>query len=185
MNGLADLVERVRTQVVAIENGHRGAGAGTLVAPDRVLTNNLVAVRDRLTIVFRSGKQVSGVVRARDPEIDLALIEAPSNGQPGLAIATADSIRTGHLVMAVGHPLGHRDVVTVGIISSLETARTDGPRSKIPVIRSDVVLLPGNSGGPLVNAHGALVGINTLVIGGDQGYAIPADLVRTFLADHL
>jgi serine protease Do len=85
----------------------------------------------------------------------------------------------------VGHPWGQRGFVTGGIISSLGEAPTRGPRRSVPIIRSDVTLAPGNSGGPLANAAGGVIGINTLVIGGDLGVAIPSHLVEAFVAQAL
>jgi serine protease Do len=79
-------------------------------------------------------------------------------------------------------------VVTAGIISGLGSAETGGrrgPRRTVPIIRSDVILAPGNSGGPMVNAVGGVVGINTMIVGGDLGVAIPSHLVEAFVAGAL
>jgi serine protease Do len=83
-------------------------------------------------------------------------------------------------VLAIGHPWGQQAVVTVGIVSGLGTAAVRGRRKSIPIIRSDVILAPGNSGGPLVNAEGGVLGINTLIVGGDLGVAIPSQVVNDF-----
>ncbi len=104
---------------------------------------------------------------------------------PPALIADSRSLRVGQMVLAVGHPWGQRGVVTAGIISGLSSAQTNGPRRSVPVIRSDVTLAPGNSGGPMVNAVGGVVGINTMIIGGDLGVAIPSQLVSAFVAQAL
>jgi serine protease Do len=89
-------------------------------------------------------------------------------------------VKVGQLVFAVGHPWGQLGVVTAGIISALSTAKGRDGR-EIPVLRTDATLAPGNSGGPLVNAVGGVVGINTMIVGGDQGVAIPSYLATSFI----
>ena len=180
-DSFSDLVARVRRSLVMVQNVHQGAGAGVVWAEGLILTNNHVAMHERLEIVLPNGQEVRAKVIARDPEIDLALLSAEVNGTPPLPFADSRRVRPGELVLAIGHPLGQRNVVTMGVVSSLDSAQTNGARKSIPVIRSDVVLLPGNSGGPLVNAAGEVIGINTLVVGGDQGFAIPAHLADAFV----
>jgi serine protease Do len=82
----------------------------------------------------------------------------------------------------LGHPWGQRNAVSVGVISALSQASIGGQRGSLPVIRSDVHLAPGNSGGPLVNLSGGVIGINTLIVGGDQGIAIPSHVVDALLS---
>ena len=177
----SDLVGRVRQSLVMVQNGHQGAGAGIVWGEGLILTNNHVAVEDRLQVILPNGHEVQARVLARDPEVDLALLSADVNGFPPLPFADSRRVRPGEIVLAIGHPLGQRNVVTMGVVSSVDSVQTNGNRKSIPIIRSDVVLLPGNSGGPLVNAAGEVIGINTLVVGGDQGYAIPAHLADGFV----
>lgn len=183
-NAFSDLIARVRQSLVMVQNGHQGAGAGVVWGEGLILTNNHVAVQESPTILLPDGREVRAKVMSRDPEIDLALLSAEINGTASLAFADSRRVRPGELVLAMGHPLGQRNVVTMGVVSSLETAQTNGKRKSIPIIRSDVVLLPGNSGGPLLNASGEVIGINTLVVGGDQGFAIPAHLADGFINSH-
>ncbi|MCB9136478.1 MAG: trypsin-like peptidase domain-containing protein [Anaerolineales bacterium] len=180
-NLFSELVARVRKSLVMVQNGQQGAGAGVVWGEGLILTNNHVAIHNHPEVILPQGSAISARVVARDPEIDLALLSANLNGTPALAFADSRRLRMGEWVVAVGHPLGQRDVVTMGVVSSVDTVQTNGARHTIPVIRSDVVLLPGNSGGPLVNAAGEVIGINTLVVGGDQGYAIPAHLADAFI----
>jgi S1-C subfamily serine protease len=175
------LITRVRQSLVMVQNGHQGVGAGVVCGEGLILTNHHVAVHDRPDVILPNGQVLRARVVARDPEVDLALLTADLNGTPALSFADSRRVRPGELVLAIGHPLGQRDVVTMGVVSCLDTAQTNGARKSIPVIRSDVVLLPGNSGGPLMNAAGQVIGINTLVVGGDQGYAIPAHLAEAFV----
>ena len=180
----SELVSRVQKSLVVVQNGHHGAGAGVVWGEGLILTNNHVAIHEHPELVLPDGRAVRAEVVARDPEIDLALLSAEVNGTPALPFADSRRVRPGELVFAIGHPLGQRNVVTMGVVSGLGSAQTDGKRKSIPVIRSDVVLLPGNSGGPLVNANGEVIGINTLVVGGDQGYAIPAHLASSFTKEN-
>lgn len=177
----SELIARARRSIVVVQNGPQGAGAGVVWGEGLILTNHHVAVRERPEVVLPDGREVQAKVIARDPEVDLALLAADLNGTPSLHFADSHRARPGELVLAIGHPLGQRNVVTMGVVSSVDSAQTSGARKSIPVIRSDVVLLPGNSGGPLVNAAGEVIGINTLVVGGDQGYAIPAHLAVAFV----
>jgi serine protease Do len=122
---------------------------------------------------------------AQDPEIDLALLQVGKSDLPPAQVADSRRLSVGQVVLAVGHPWGQRGFVTSGIISSLGKAATRGPRRSVPIIRSDATLAPGNSGGPLANATGGVIGINTLVVGGDLGVAIPSHLVEAFVAQAL
>lgn len=180
-DSFTDLITRIRKSLVVVQNGASGAGAGVVWGDGLIVTNNHVAVHDKPDVILPDGEMVRARVIARDPEVDLALLSADLNGIPALTFADSRRVRPGELVLAIGHPFGQRNVVTMGVVSSLDTAQTNGARKSIPVIRSDVVLLPGNSGGPLVNAAGEVIGINTLVVGGDQGYAIPAHLADAFI----
>jgi serine protease Do len=177
----SDLIARVWQSLVMVQNGHQGGGAGVVLGDGLILTNNHVAIRENPLVVLPNGWEVQANVIARDPEIDLALLAANSSGVPSLPLADSRRVRAGELVLAIGHPLGQRNVVTMGVVSNIASIQTNGKRKSIPIIRSDVVLLPGNSGGPLLNAAGEVIGINTLVVGGDQGVAIPAHLAAAFI----
>jgi serine protease Do len=118
---------------------------------------------------------------ATDEEIDLALLYIEANDPSPAVIADSRRLQVGQLVLAVGHPWGQRGAVTAGLISGLSKAQTHGQRGEIEIIRSDARLAPGNSGGPLVDASGAVVGINTMIVGGDQGIAIPSHVAGAFV----
>jgi len=97
------------------------------------------------------------------------------------AIFTTQEPRPGEMVFAYGHPWGQRNVLTGGVLSAVTTARTR--KGELKILRSDVQLAPGNSGGPLLNAAGEVVGLNAMIFGGDQSVAIPASIIREFLGD--
>jgi serine protease Do len=100
-------------------------------------------------------------------------------------IADSHDLQVGQIVLAIGHPWGQLGAVSVGILSGLGEVPTRGARGSVSVIRTDVGLAPGNSGGPLMNASGGVIGINTMIVGGDLGVAIPSHFVNAFVAETL
>ena len=183
---MADVARRVQRSLVVVHNGRRGAGAGVIWrVGGYIVTNHHVIARGKPAISLSDGNDYSVRLIAQAPDLDLALLQIDmSDIQPAL-IADSRSIRVGQIVFAIGHPWGQQGYVTAGVISSLDTAHTRNGHSSIPIIRSDVLLAPGNSGGPLVNAVGAVLGINTMIVGGDQGVAIPSQVVENFVDDSL
>jgi serine protease Do len=117
--------------------------------------------------------------------VDLALLRVNAQDLPAAAIGDSTRLRVGELVAAFGHPWGQRNAASFGIVSHLGTASTRGERGVVPVIRTDARLAPGNSGGPLLNAAGEVVGINTMIVGGDQGIAIPSAVALDFVSKAL
>lgn len=185
-DALHELVLRVQRSMVSVQNGPQGQGAGIIWRADGViLTNNHVVRNPEPQVTLDDGTAFDATLVDRDPEIDLALLKIEAKGLPTALVADSRALRIGELVLAVGHPWGQRGVVTAGVVSGLGTAETRGPRRSVPIIRSDVLLAPGNSGGPLVNARGAVVGINTMIVGGDQGVAIPSQLASAFVEESL
>lgn len=98
---------------------------------------------------------------------------------------TLRGLRIGQIALAIGHPWGQVGAVSAGVISSLGSLPLQGGSGSIVLIRSDVGLAPGNSGGPLMNASGGVIGINTMIVGGDLGVAVPSHVVEAFVADTL
>jgi len=181
-----NVVERVKGSLVAVHNGRRGVGAGVVWrAGGYIITNFHVAGKGKLQVSLADGSSWSAQRVAGDPHIDLMLLKVEATQLAVALIAEADELRIGQLIFAIGHPWGQRNVVTAGIISGRGTALRDDNKSPVPVIRTDARLAPGNSGGPLVNASGAVIGINTMVVGGDLGVAIPSQVVSTFVEQSL
>lgn len=159
-----------------------GAGAGILWNRDGlVLTNRHVLGRHTPRVLLADERQFEAHVIATDEEVDLALLRIDGKDLPAARIGDSKALRVGELVFTLGHPWGQRNAASFGIVSHLDSARTRGRRGVIPVIRTDARLAPGNSGGPLVNAAGEVVGINTMIVGGDQGIAIPAAVALEFV----
>jgi serine protease Do len=115
--------------------------------------------------------------------VDLALLSIDATDLTPLQPASV-SPRVGEMVFAFGHPWGQRNTVTRGIVSALVSAQ-NRRGDTLPVVRSDAPLAPGNSGGPLVNAKGEVVGINAMIIGGDQSVSIAASVAKDFVSKAL
>jgi S1-C subfamily serine protease len=182
---VAQSVERIAPAVAGIEarsaSGRaRGTGSGVLYTPDGyLLTNSHVAQRADAAVVSLSDGRVCEAVRVGDdPATDLAVLRLSGSGFPHAAFGSSTSLRVGQLVVAVGNPLGYQATVTAGIVSALgRTLRTASGRLIESVIQTDAPLNPGNSGGPLADTAGRVIGINTAVAGGAQGicFAIGID----------
>lgn len=175
-----ELVQQVMPSLVIVR-GHRfGAGAGIVWAEDGlILTNNHVVGRQTPIVVLQNDGEYSSRLLARDPDVDLALLSIEATQLTPLRAASA-SPRVGELVFAFGHPWGQRNTVTRGIVSALAFAQ-NRRGDTLPIVRSDVPLAPGNSGGPLVNAYGEVVGINAMIVGGDQSVSISVSVVNDFV----
>src|ERR1044071_6423041 len=175
-----DLVQRVMPSLVIVR-GHRfGAGAGIVWdANGLILTNNHVVGRRTPIVILQNDHEYESKLIARDPDVDLALLSIDATDLTSLQPAAASS-RVGEMVFAFGHPWGQRNTVTRGIVSALVSAQNRRGET-LPVVRSDAPLAPGNSGGPLVNAKGEVVGINAMIIGGDQSVSIAASVAKDFV----
>ena len=175
-----EFVQRVMPSLVVVR-GHRfGAGSGIVWdAAGLILTNNHVVGRHNPVVILQDNSEYGSRLLARDPDVDLALLSIDAAGLTPLIPASV-SPRVGEVVFAFGHPWGQRNTVTRGIVSALVTAQ-NRRGAKLPVVRSDVPLAPGNSGGPLVNAKGEVVGINAMIIGGDQSVSIASSVAIDFV----
>jgi serine protease Do len=180
-SALEELLEHIRPVLVLVHHGRWGAGAGVLAGKDQVLTNLHVVGRARsVQVVLHDDTYCNAHVIASDPRVDLALLQLPVNGH-GAAVFSSATPRPGELVYAFGHPWGQRNVLTGGVLSAVTSVR--GRHGEVPILRADVQLAPGNSGGPLLNAAGEVIGLNAMIFGGDQSVAIPSSLIRSFLAE--
>src|SRR5262249_13601735 len=153
--------------------------------PDAVVTNHHVIVnaRQALRVVDVDGRAHAARVLEASRRLDLAVLEVPGAELVPATIGRSAGLRVGELVFAIGHPWGQPWVVTAGVVSGLGAVAVPGRREPGSYIRSDVRLAPGNSGGALLDARGAVVGLNAMVIGGDLSIAIPSDVVRQWLGE--
>lgn len=175
---VTSVVDLVGPSVVSIHIlGDRGEGSGSGIAitPDGfILTNHHVAgSAEKIKIITIEGKEASAELVGSDPNTDLAVIRANLNPLPFSHLGDSDKLRPGQLVVAIGNPLGLQNTVTSGVISALgRSIRTDSGHLIDNVIQTDVALNPGNSGGPLVNSKGQIVGINTAILRPAQGISL-------------
>ena len=163
---------------------HRGAGSGFLIDSDgSILTNNHVIDRaERITVKLSDGRSVRARVIGADPDTDIALIKI--DGQTGLPVAAlgdSSTLRMGEWVCAIGNPLGYEHSVTVGVVSFLGRKLFDASLDNY--IQTDAAINFGNSGGPLINAHGEVIGINAAISSraSSIGFAVPINSAAAIL----
>lgn len=174
----AAIAEELGKSVVQVVSRGRGHGAGTIWRPDGVVvTNHHVAPADGNQVRLADGRTLAASVVARDEANDLAVLKIAASDLTAVRVGDSRKLRVGELVVAVGHPFGVRGAVTIGMVNGLPHRGENGGRE---IVQADVLLGPGNSGGPLANARGEVVGINAMVAGG-LGLAVPSHLVERLL----
>lgn len=180
--GLANLAERVSPSVVQVGQPNGGSGAGIIWRANGIIVTNRHVVRDdRVDVWTHDGQHFTGIVAARHPDRDVAVIKVATDGLPAAEIADSSTVRPGQLAVAIGHPVGYKAAAALGVVvASGQAATPDGPRTG-DWIQTDVTLMPGNSGGPLLDATGRVIGVNTMVQG-DLSLAVPSMAVELFVA---
>ncbi|MBX3647314.1 MAG: Do family serine endopeptidase [Rhodocyclaceae bacterium] len=165
-----------------------GLGSGVIVSAEGfILTNNhVVENMDEIEVATNDGRRFRARIVGTDPETDLAVLQIQNGGKlPAVTFATAESLRVGDIVLAIGNPFGVGQTVTHGIVSALGRSQL-GINTFENFIQTDAAINPGNSGGALVDSTGNLVGINTAIFsrsGGSQGigFAIPISITRSVM----
>jgi serine protease Do len=166
-----------------------GGGSGFFVSESGLIVTNKHVVDQtdvEYTVFTNDGKKHSAKVVARDPVLDIALIQIDGSGYPYLSIGNSDSLQVGQSVIAIGNALGEfRNTVSVGVISGLSRSITAGDNFGASeqldnIIQTDAAINPGNSGGPLLDLNGRVIGVNVAVAQGSQsiGFALPINSVK-------
>lgn len=172
---ISALAERLRASVVRIGGVVPGGGSGVIWRADGlIVTNAHVANGEHLRVELADGRRLKAQLIARNPRRDLALLKVSAGGLSAVSTADLSTVRAGEVVLALGFPMG-TDAVTVGILHA-------APRDA-QWLTADIRVAPGNSGGPLCDVHGRLVGINTMVVDG-LTLAVSARAIERFVAHY-
>ncbi|MEM9329432.1 MAG: trypsin-like peptidase domain-containing protein [Bacteroidota bacterium] len=189
---VSGVVEQVAPSVVRIDiqtKGRRGrnaggSGSGFVISSDGLIVTNshVVEHAHRLKVLFNDGHEAQAEIVGMDPDTDLAVIKPyAANGTAALTIADSHQIKVGQIAIAIGSPLGFQTSVSAGVISATgRSLRSSSGRLIDDVIQTDASLNPGNSGGPLLDSNGRVVGVNTALINRAQNicFAIAANTMQ-------
>lgn len=186
------IVKRIAPAVVSVTSyrasGKEGLASGFIVSPNGdILTNNhVVSGANRLVVTLADGRELDAKSLGGDPLIDVAVIKVNATGLPTAPLGDSDTLQVGQAAIAIGNPYGFERTVTVGVVSALGRSIPGGGASLSNLIQTDAKIYPGNSGGPLLDSSGQVIGVNTAVVGGDVGvlgFAIPINRARRAMSD--
>lgn len=187
-SGIGEVAEQLRRSTVQVRAGRRAQGSGVVVKPEGVIVTNAHVLDGAgggaLEIEAWDGRRTPAKLMLRDRARDLVLLQVPRTDLPPAPLGDSGRLRVGELVIAIGNPMGFVGALTTGVVHAVGRVRGLGPE---PWIQADVRLAPGNSGGPLADASGRVIGVNTMVVGsraGALGLAIPSNRVTRLLQGH-
>lgn len=166
-----------------------GSGSGFIISTDGYIVTNHHVVQDASTIkvTFSNGHQAEAELKGTDPSTDIAVIKVYEPVKKALGFSNSDELQPGQIAIAIGNPMGLQNTVTVGVVSALgRTLRANNGRLIDDVIQTDAALNPGNSGGPLLNSSGNVIGVNVAIVSQAQGlcFAVSSNIAAR-VAGHL
>jgi serine protease Do len=179
VTSFGEVAENLRRSTVFIHAGRRGNGSGVIWSSDGlIVTNAHVARRAHLRVQLWDARELDATLVSADPIRDIAALRINANNLPAASPADSSRARPGELAIAIGNPLGFVGALTTGVVHAIGPLPGLGPQSWV---QAGVRLAPGNSGGPLADAAGRVIGINTMVAG-QLALAIPSNAVTDFLS---
>lgn len=192
---VAEAVVHIQVQKRVVDRKTReekqapASGSGFIISTDGfVVTNNHVIENAHdIKVSLADGRMVNAELKGTDPSTDIAVLKIDETGLKALSFANSEAILPGQIAIAIGNPLGLQHTVTAGVVSALgRTLRANNGRLIDDVLQTDAALNPGNSGGPLVNSSGQVIGVNTATIPSAQGlcFAVSSNLAA-FVAGKL
>ena len=168
----------------------QGQGSGFITRSDGVVLTNAHVVEGagEVGVTLPDGRSFRGKVLGSDPVTDVAVVKVAAAGLPVAPLGDSAKVRPGEWAIAIGNPLGLDNTVTAGIISAVQRTNALGEGQRVPYLQTDAAVNPGNSGGPLINERGQVIGINTAIRqapGAGLSFAIPINLGRQIAAQIL
>ena len=183
---IAEVVAEVRRSLVQVRNGRRGAGAGSIWHPEGLILTNAHVVGSRSIVVTApDGRDLPARVVAHDGQLDLAALAVDASGLPTVPLGDSRGLKPGELVFALGHPWGVSGAATAGVVIGVGAGMADAPTQTREWVVASLRLRPGHSGGPMMDARGRLVGINTMITGPSTAMGVPVHVAKAFLRDAL
>lgn len=179
---MGDLTQQVLRSVVRIHAGRRGSGAGIVWRSDGLIVTNAHVVRSaHIRAESLDGNAMEASVLAQGDGYDLALLKVNGHNLEAIALGDSKNLRAGELVTAFGHPWGVPGAATSGVVIGVGDKLPELAVTGREWLVASLHLRPGHSGGPMVDAGGRLVGINTMMNGPDVGVAIPVHVVKAWI----
>jgi S1-C subfamily serine protease len=185
---IIDAVDKTKNAVVKIDVFKKdkdgklrpaGSGSGFIFSSDGLIFTNSHVVNgaEKIMVSLLNENEIEGFLIGKDPDTDLAILKIYSEGYSVAKLGDAQDLKIGQFVIAIGNPYGYQHTVTTGVVSALgRTLQTQSGKLVDNVIQSDAALNPGNSGGPMINTDGEVIGVNTAIIQGAQGLSFSVDV---------